>query len=72
MLNICFQFNPGGAPDAGRTYLIFNSVCEEALASYQQALGARAAMMMCCRESPGPCPEDEAPAQRAFTAPVPC
>lgn len=43
-------------------YLFFNGRCEEAIAFYQQAIGARVAMMMRYRDSPDPIPEGKVPA----------
>jgi PhnB protein len=42
-------------------YLFFNGRCEEALAFYQQALGAKLEMLMRFRESPDPMPSGMLP-----------
>jgi PhnB protein len=43
-------------------YLFFNGRCEEAIALYQQALGAQVSMLMRYRESPDPIPPGMLPA----------
>ena len=43
-------------------YLMFAGRCDEALAFYQQAIGAQPVMVMRFRESPDPCPEGMLPA----------
>lgn len=42
-------------------YLFFNGRCEEAIAFYQQALGAQLEMLMRFSESPDPTPPDMTP-----------
>jgi PhnB protein len=37
-------------------YLFFNGRCDEAIAHYEQALGARVSFLMRYRESPDPAP----------------
>ncbi len=46
-------------------YLFFNGRCEEAIAFYQQAAGARVEMMLRYSESPETCPDGMLPADWA-------
>jgi PhnB protein len=46
-------------------YLFFDGHCEEAVAFYETALGAKVEMMMRYRESPDPLPPDMVPPERS-------
>ena len=43
-------------------YLFLNGRCEEAIAFYQKAIGAKVEMLLRFKESPEPCPEGTLPA----------
>ncbi len=49
-------------------YLFFDGRCEEALAFYQQALGARVEMMMRFKDSPEPMPGGAPPGEKVMHA----